>query len=207
MKNNKYSFARSLYELVEMFAIAMAAALIVMALFIRHSPVSGHSMYPTLLGSPVSSADEFAAPEGKNDILIVATLPTKIKDGDIIVTQTKNSMQDPYVKRVIATGGQTLSIDFESWTVTVDGKVLDESYVHREETQMLTETFYESMSGCEKDENGAYIIPEGYVFCMGDNRNHSSDSRDSRVGLIDERFILGKAVFRIYPFDRIGVVN
>ncbi len=207
MKNSNFSFARSLYELVEMFAIAMTAALLLMALLIRHSPVSGHSMYPTLLGSAIGSSDEFAAPAGKNDILLVATLPTKIKNGDIIVTQTKNSMEDPYVKRVIATGGQTLSIDFENWTVTVDGEVLDETYINRENTQMLTETFYDSMSMCEKDQNGAYIIPEGYIFCMGDNRNHSSDSRDARVGLIDERFVLGKAVFRIYPFDRIGKVD
>lgn len=190
-----------------MFALAMAIVLIIMTVFIRHSPVNGHSMYPTLLGSPVSAGDIYAAPEGKNDILLVATLPGGVKNNDIVVTQSERDMENPYVKRVIATGGQTLSIDFAKWEVRVNGELLDESYVNRENGAMNEESFYITMQNCNTDENGAYIIPEGYVFCMGDNRNHSSDSREASIGLIDERYILGKVIYRIYPFDRIGTVE
>lgn len=207
MKDRKLNISRNLYELVEMFAIAMSIVLILMTVFIRHSPVSGHSMYPTLLGSAVSHGDIYAAPDGKSDILLVATLPGGVKNNDIVVTQSDRDMQNPYVKRVIATGSQTLSIDFEKWEVRVNGELLDESYVNRESGFMNEESFYIAMQKCDVDENGAYIIPEGYVFCMGDNRNHSSDSREASIGLIDERYILGKVIFRIYPFDRIGVVK
>ena len=88
------------------------------------------------------------------------------------------------IKRIIAVGGQTVDVDATAGTVTVDGKVLYEPYI-REQT--LT----------QGNMNFPLTVPEGYVFVMGDNRNHSTDSRYKSIGLIDERYIMGKAFYRV----------
>lgn len=88
------------------------------------------------------------------------------------------------LKRIIAVGGQTVDVDATAGTVTVDGKVLYEPYI-REQT--LT----------QGNMNFPLTVPEGYVFVMGDNRNHSTDSRYKSIGLIDERYIMGKAFYRV----------
>ena len=191
-----------------MFAISICVVIVVMTLIVRHSPVNGHSMYPTLKGTAMNAADPYAAENGKNDILLISNLFYTPKSGVILVTQSDYDMNEPLVKRVIATGGQTLKIDFQAWCVAVDGKVLNESYVNYEDAiSMRADDFETVMAGCEQTDDGAYIIPEGYIFCMGDNRNHSSDSRYAGVGLIDQRYVVGKVIFRIFPFDRIGVVK
>ena len=91
---------------------------------------------------------------------------------------------DVLIKRIIAVGGQTVDVDATAGTVTVDGKVLYEPYI-REQT--LT----------QGNMNFPLTVPEGYVFVMGDNRNHSTDSRYKSIGLIDERYIMGKAFYRV----------
>ena len=108
------------------------------------------------------------------------------------------------VKRVIATAGQTVDIDFNLGQVYVDGELLDEDYIndytYREEGTVFPLT-----------------VPEGEVFLMGDNRNHSNDSRDSSLGTVDTRLLIGKAVFLVFPgrdylteqreFGRIGLLK
>ena len=108
------------------------------------------------------------------------------------------------VKRVIATAGQTVDIDFDLGQVYVDGELLDEDYIndytYREEGTVFPLT-----------------VPEGEVFLMGDNRNHSNDSRDSSLGTVDTRLLIGKAVFLVFPgrdylteqreFGRIGLLQ
>ncbi|MFA6947977.1 MAG: signal peptidase I [Eubacteriales bacterium] len=181
---SKNNALMSAFEWIEMFVFCFAAVLLIMTFIARHSPVVGSSMYPTLTNG---------------DILIVSDIGYTPEYGDIIVLQTpKLGYKEPLVKRVIATGGQTLDIDFDSWTVTVDGTELDQSYVNYEEgTSMLRSGYSFPMT-----------IPDGYIFVMGDNRNHSMDSRDSaNVGIIDERFVLGKVIFRVFPFDKIGTVG
>ncbi|MCI8332549.1 MAG: signal peptidase I [Clostridiales bacterium] len=199
---------RSVFEWAETFVVSLCVVIVVMTLFVRHSPVNGHSMYPTLQGTAVNAADEFAAPKGQNDILLISNLFYTPKSGDIVVTQSNFDMSEPLVKRIIATAGQTLKIDFYTWEVWVDGELLSETYVNHEEgTWMREDGFVEVMSGCERTDDGGYVIPEGMIFCMGDNRNHSSDSRYIGVGLIDQRYVVGKVIFRIYPFNRIGLVK
>jgi signal peptidase I len=88
--------------------------------------------------------------------------------------------------KVVALEGQTIEINFETGDVIVDGVVLDEPYINELTTSRL------SFSGRE-------TVPAGHVFVMGDNRNGSSDSRDSRIGMVDTRYILGKVLFLLIP--------
>ena len=107
------------------------------------------------------------------------------------------------MKRVIATEGQTVDIDFSTGSVYVDGMLLKEDYIN--ELTLL-----------EEGTEFPLTVPEGNIFVMGDNRNHSSDSRDSRLGTVDTRYVIGKAVFLAFPgpdaytgkryFGRIGVI-
>ena len=103
-------------------------------------------------------------------------------------------MEEPIVKRIIATEGQTVDIDFDDGVVYVDGKALDEPYVN------------EPVHDRENFE-GKITVPEGCVFVMGDNRNASTDSRDARLGCVDTRYIMGRVYFTLFPVKNIGVVK
>jgi signal peptidase I len=99
---------------------------------------------------------------------------------------------EPYIKRVIATEGQMVDINFMSGQVYVDGKELDEPYI-MDLTKESSDVVF------------PVTVPNGKVFVMGDNRNNSRDSRTSGVGFVDEKTILGKAVFRILPLGHFDV--
>ncbi len=164
-----------------MFSLCFAAGILLLTIFFKHSPVIGSSMYPTLKDG---------------DVLIVSTFNYTPKANDIIVCQSESyGLDTPLVKRIIATEGQTVTIDYESWTVTVDGVKINESYVNKSSAPMnpsnhLPETF---------------TVPENHVFVMGDNRNGSTDSRDERIGFIDERYILGKVSVRFSPISEFKI--
>ncbi len=117
---------------------------------------------------------------------LLTTQKSKYVCGDIIVSTQPNVFNEPLIKRVIAAGGQTIDVDYATSTVYVDGKALSEPY--RKEQMM-----YAGYS----DVVFPLTVPEGYLFVMGDNRNNSSDSRSNLVGLIDERYILGRAQVRV----------
>ncbi len=117
--------------------------------------------------------------------------------GDVVVLTKRSFMAEPIVKRVIATGGQTVQIDYLSGLVYVDGTALEEPYINEPMQQPLSSTMtIESID-----------VPEGYIFVMGDNRNASTDSRYVRVGLVDERDVLGKASLVLLPFSDFGVID
>ena len=141
------------------------------------------------------------------DILVAVSryLAGDLSQGDIVIVRDEYFKDgQPIVKRVIATEGQTVDIDFETGIVYVDGQALDEPYIN-EPTYM------------EEGTEFPLTVPEGCIFVMGDNRNHSSDSRDSRLGTVDTRCVLGKAVFLAFPgaddvtgkreFGRIGLID
>ena len=125
--------------------------------------------------------------------------------GDIIVA-SKDSFDsgEPIIKRVIATAGQTVDIDFHQGVVYVDGVALDEPYTN-------------TLTNLSEGMTFPLTVDEGCVFVMGDNRNESKDSRSPEIGLIDHREILGKAIFLLFPgsdadserreFSRIGVLS
>ena len=114
-------------------------------------------------------------------------LAAQIKEGDIIVA-AKDSYGNgtPIVKRIIATEGQVVDIDFETGMVTVDGEILNEPYI-------------KSLTKMSEGVVFPLKVEEGCVFVMGDNRMNSKDSRDPVIGLIDEREILGKAIVLFLP--------
>jgi len=114
--------------------------------------------------------------------------------GDIIVFDPPND-NSYYVKRVIATEGQTVDIDYDKDVVYVDGVPLYEPYIKDPD---MTEPHYSGLL------EFPITVPENYVFCLGDNRNNSMDSRFESVGCIEKKAILGKANFRLFPFDAWG---
>ena len=177
-----------LHDLVHMLAIVM---LVLMLLF-RMVIVSGSSMYSTLW-------------DGDWLLLLSSTFYTEPQYGDIVVA-CKDSFRggEPIVKRVIATEGQTVDIDFQKGIVYVDGVALEEDYTYTLTTNPEGMVF-------------PLVVDEGCVFVMGDNRRDSMDSRHPQIGLVDTREILGKALFILFPgtdegrmqrnFDRIGALN
>lgn len=172
---------RKWFQAYDMAGSILAALVIIFVIFtfmFRAVSVVGRSMVPTL-------AD--------GDWLLVSS-DNEYERGDIIIITQPNDRNEPLVKRIVALGGETIDIDFATHEVNVNGKVLDEPYIFEP-----TELSY--------DLEFPYHVPEGCVFAMGDNRNDSLDSRSSRIGPIDERYILGKAVIRILPFDAIKIFN
>jgi signal peptidase I len=145
--------------------------------------VSGDSMYPTLHNT---------------EKIWISNLGYTPQNGDIVVVQERNSaLNDPIVKRVIATENQKVRFDFENWKVYVDGKELSEDYINYEDWCAM------KSYGCPEE----LTVPPGCIFVMGDNRNHSTDSRDARVSFISEDDVLGKVVLRIFPLNKFGAVN
>lgn len=171
-KNDKNKSWRFVYDWLDSLIYAILLILLIFAFFFRVVGVNGDSMNPTLQSG---------------DWLTVSAITNEVKTGDIVVITQPNSLNEPLIKRVIAKGGDTVNIDFIEGTVTVNGKILYEPYI-AEKTEISGDYVY------------PLEIPEGYIFVMGDNRNDSLDSRFRTIGLIDERYVLGVAETRIYPF-------
>ena len=187
--NNKQSSLSSFIDYVEVFVVALSLVIIIFSFFIRICKVQGPSMENTLF---------------EDEKLIVTNIGYTPKRGDIIVFHQTGTLNEPVVKRVIATAGETVDIDFDDYgkvTITdVDGNefVLDEiDYKNLDSTYAYIKSDYEL----------PYTVPEGCIFVMGDNRNHSTDSRSLLIGPVDERRVLGKVILRISPFDRFGKVD
>ena len=122
--------------------------------------------------------------------LILTSYPITPERGDIVVINRYT--QEPIVKRVIATAGDKLFVDPEDYSVYLNGEKLQEDY-----TIGYTQPH---------DLTGEITIPKGYVFVMGDNRTVSLDSRYNEVGIVSVKDVMGKAVFRIWPFDSFGTL-
>lgn len=178
--DGKKKFLLSVYD---MASVIMTSFIIISILFtfaFRLVGVDGQSMTDTLQ---------------HGDWLLTRDKAQYVQ-GDIVVITQETFFQKPLIKRVIAVGGQTIDIDYSTSTVYVDGVALDEPYVREE--FIIKKLEYREFP---------YTVPEGYLFCMGDNRNGSSDSRSSLVGPIDERQILGKAFVRILPLGDFDIYD
>ena len=175
---------RWLYEWVQALVTVVLCAVVVFAFAARLVLVSGPSMRETLQDQ---------------DCLVVLSplLCGDYEAGDIVIIQ-KGSFAggEPIVKRVIATEGQTVDIDFDNGYVYVDGQQLDESaYIEN------------GITRDQYDVEFPQTVPEGHVFVLGDNRTVSKDSRDSEVGMIDQRCIIGKVQMIYQPFSEFGWVS
>jgi signal peptidase I len=173
------AFAGRLLELVEAFVLALVVVLLLLTFVVRHSPVVGSSMYPTLKDG---------------DVLLVSGLGYTPETGDIVIVQSKSfGLASPLVKRVIAVGGDELDINFETWEVRVNGVLLSEPYLNRGNGSMTTQSV--------EHLTFPMTIPDGYLFVMGDNRQGSKDSRSADIGLIDARYVVGRVWSRVLPTD------
>lgn len=188
----KQGIGDSILDYLHDLIYILTAVVLVCLLFFRVVVVNGSSMYNTLI-------------DGDYLLLISSTFYRQPQQGDIIVA-SKDTFDDgkPIVKRVIATEGQVVDIDFSTGTVYVDGVALEEDYTYSKTTL---------------DEGVSFplMVEKGRVFVLGDNRGWSRDSRSPDIGQIDHREILGKAFFLFMPgtnggedpldFSRIGVLG
>ena len=184
----KKSTVLYMHDLLYMLVTIMVVFLLVFRVIV----VSGSSMYDTLM-------------DGDYLLLISNLFYRQSEPGDIIVV-SKQSFDNgtPIIKRVIATEGQTVDIDFIQGVVYVDGTALQEDY-----------TF--TPTNVDEGMDFPLVVEENCVFALGDNRNNSHDSRSPDIGQIDRREILGKAIFLFLPgideghtgpdFDRIGAIK
>ncbi len=165
------------YEWANAIIVALVVVFILLTFVFRQVTVKGTSMTDTLYG---------------DDRLIISNFMYTPQYGDIVVISHGQNYSEPIIKRVIATEGQALSINYTTGQVSVDGVILDEPYIKGKTIKLK-----HSLDIPDR-------IPEGYVFVMGDNREGSLDSRSTDIGLIPVENIIGKAEWRIYPFDTIG---
>lgn len=166
----------NIYDMVSVLAVAVVTIMVLFTFVFRVVFVDGGSMLPTL---------------NHGDMLVVSAYDREPAYGQVVIITQPNWFDNPIVKRIIATENQTVDIDFDKGEVYVDGVLLNEPYLNT-----LT---------CNKQEvDFPVTVPEGHVFVMGDNRQHSTDSRSDKIGFIREEYILGVVKYKILNQKDIG---
>lgn len=175
------TLGQSLYGWLQAVAPVIVGIVLVFTFVGRLTPVDGSSMEPTLWN---------------RDMMLVRGLGYTPKRGDVVVlTKYFDQVQGPIVKRVIAVGGQTVQIDYNTGAVYVDGEKLNEDYI----LEPMEQKSWQTLS--------SLIVPEGEIFVMGDNRNVSNDSRNPDLGTVDTRYVLGKGSFVLAPLNQIRAIT
>lgn len=164
------------YDFASVMSAAVITIMIIFTFIFRFVGVIGSSMVPTLHDS---------------DWLVVTAYDHNPTRGQVIIITQPNTFNEPIVKRIIATENQTVDINFSTGEVFVDGEKLDEPYINNATTDQYDVAF-------------PLVVPEGCVFVMGDNRQHSSDSRQTIIGFIDENYILGSVKYKVIEADESG---
>ena len=207
-KKKKGDFIKDLIEIAESTIITVFIIVLVFTYILHPVNIVGRSMVPTL--NQNYSGEREARKE--TDKVFMNTLFMNVKYGDILVIdKDKNYLFDSegnvcepeydapigecIIKRVIAVGGQTVEI--RDGEVYVDGKLLDEPYI-------AANSYTEDLGAFD----GQYpiTVPEGYYFVMGDNRNHSTDSRARSVGFVKRDQIYGKAIIKYSPIEEFDIL-
>ncbi len=169
---------REYFEWIDALVFCAVAIILLFLFFFRMVTVQGVSMEPTFL---------------EGDRLIIRSIAYTPQRGDVVVLDSYTGLGKPLVKRVIAIGGDTINIIQDTGEVYINDVLIEEEYIADAKTVAYDIEF-------------PLTIEEGNVFVMGDNRSNSQDSRSSSVGQIDERGIMGKAVVRVFPFARVGLL-
>jgi len=163
----------SFYDWTRAMVGAVLAVVLVFLFLVQMITVQGPSMQNTLYAG--------------DKVLVLRSTFCSVEAGDVVMVQQFNaSLDETIIKRVIAVGGQTVDIDFSTGTVYVDGEPLEEDYI--------AERTYS-----EEGTQFPLTLKEGELFLMGDDRNHSTDSRSTLLGPVDRRYVVGKAVFLLFP--------
>lgn len=177
-QQKKTDSVEEMLDWLEMLITVFFVVVLVFTFLFRIAIVDGESMVPTL---------------EDRDKLIVSHLFYEPAVGDVVIVNSKG-LDKVIVKRVIATENQTVNIDYSEGKVYVDGQLLNEPYINE-----LTYTDFGY-------HNYPVTVPADCVFVMGDNRNRSTDSRAESVGFVNKSDIMGKAVVRIWPFNKMGAL-
>ena len=179
-KNSVAEIKNEIFDWVQNITVILSAVVLISIFLFRIVGVDGDSMYPTL---------------HDKDWLITSNLFYEPKNGDIVVL-AKDSFMDGkmIVKRVVATEGQEIDINFREGVVYVDGKALDEPYTADKTSRQMDMEF-------------PAVVPEDCVFVLGDNRNHSADSRDASLGMVHKSNIHGRVILRVLPIKSFGIVK
>ena len=171
----KSSAGLELFGWAQSLIWALLVLVLVSSFFIRISGVSGDSMYPTL---------------HNGDRVLVWLNYSQPQRGDIVVIMAPQYDAEPLVKRIIAVAGDEVDMD-DRGHVWVNGELLEENYVNEAKFTGGLQTY-------------PFFVPEGEVFVMGDNRNHSADSRLEAIGALETENIIGRVFFRIWPMNGFG---
>ncbi len=188
-EEKKFNWKRELLDWVQAIVIAIVIALLIKNFVFTLVQVDGDSMLPTLQNS--------------NRLYVNRFMYTPEK-GDIVIFKPEDDPKRPYIKRVIATEGDTVYIDFESSTVYVNDEPIDEPYI-KEPTKLVGSYISRLVSTGNYSREQPIRVEENKIFVMGDNRNHSRDSRE--IGLVDKKQIIGGAVFRFWPLNEFGSLD
>ena len=171
--------ADSVFELVELVAQSLIFVAFIIGFIFRFSTVSGPSMMDTL---------------HHGDHLFIWQYDYKPHAGDVITIRKNGTLDETIVKRVIATEGESFHLDAPAGKVYVNGKQLDEPYIKEPMREMMYEHGNTDLPA---------VVPENCCIVLGDNRNHSADSRAKEIGVIRNENIIGHATFIHFPFYRI----
>ena len=168
------SDGRDLYLNMRVLVIMMGTFVLLFTFVARIIVVSGPSMENTLFGG---------------DLILVWSVGYTPRQGDVVVLTQESYQEDSIVKRVIATAGQKVDVDYDANAVYVDGVALEEDYIKE---QMFVPNYGEGINHV--------TVPEGCIFVMGDNRNNSADSRYPDIGIVDTRCVIGHGLMVLFPF-------
>ena len=177
-KQETLTLGQELFQTLQSLAVIVLVIIFLFTFVVRITVVDGHSMENTL---------------HHGDIVLTWSLGYTPKQGDIVVLTKTTFREQSIIKRVIATEGQTVDIDYSTSTVYVDGVALEEDYIKEEYWDLYAENGVNHIT-----------VPEGHIYVMGDNRNGSSDSRDPALGVVDVRCVIGQAVMVLFPFSDFG---
>lgn len=169
-------------DLMETIVMALAIFVVVYLFLFQPHQVKGNSMYPNFHDGEYILTDKISYRFGQ---------PQK---GDVVVFQAPKNKEVDYIKRIIALPGETVKIDNSS--IYINNEKLEEAYIPAD---------FVTSGGSFLTDGQEVIVPQGEYFTMGDNRSHSSDSRE--WGFVKKEEIVGRAFLRYWPFNRFGIIK